>query len=177
MHTVLCSYQPTFPMSLIRLSVLGGLLLLFACERSSPCETDALLQGEALRFYDLTPAQIDSFQVLQPQGPFVLQDAEVFQTWAQAHAPDLMEAIDFAQEAVLPAGTRAETANGAIDCIACSLIRVSFRSRQQTVVVKEEFVPNGCDRVSYRSPRGLLVIRRPPFVVEGMSMSASQSGR
>jgi hypothetical protein len=176
MYSAFFSQQSIFIMPQIGLTLLSSLLLLFACERPNSCETGVPLQGEALRFYYLTPTQIDSFQVLQPQGPTVLTDAEAFQAWVQIHAPDLVGEIDFAQEAVLLAGTNAIGVPTPTFCDLCTFTEVAFHERRRSISIEETIVIGNCDDFEFRSPQGLLVIRRPPFEVENVSVSIKQKG-
>ena len=146
--------------------------LCFACQRPSPCETEALLSGEGLRFYPLSPAQVQAW-IAADTSPSdeldLVRDSAKFHRWARQEAPDLVGQVDFSSEMLTLSGMANET------CTECVPIRVDFDATRAWVQIKLSPVSDdrclvGLEEAAFR-PNGLLVFRSPNFEVEQVETS------
>lgn len=150
------------------LFLLCALLLgLWGCQRMDPCTTEPLLQGEALRFLTLSPAQVQSWmgqaELNDGDSANLVRNEAAFHAWAEVEAPDLVGTIDFQTEMITLSGM----ANAA--CTECTQIEARYEpSLGHIDIVLRPFTDQRClddlETIEHR-PNGLLVLRRSTFEV------------
>jgi len=150
--------------------IASALLLLFACERPSPCLTKPAFEGEALRFISLTDEQQQTFdEALGSNSTEVLENGLTFNAWAHEHAKDLVGTINFAEEVVMLSGMSDP------NCTECMLFNATFDAEESALKIELEMVERkDCEGGSFSGPLGLLVLNRPSFRVEDVQLRTRQ---